>query len=210
MYEYCNDNNKACAIGIIGSEMTFSHNHSGEDFYHFILKVQRLSKTDDEINVTISGKLLSSIACEMGTQVEVCGQYRSYNNYTGEGSRLILTLFAHSICLTNENTDTTNPNHISLSGFLCKAPVYRTTPFGREITDILVAVNRSYGKSDYIPCIVWGRNAKFASTLQVGDPVKLCGRMQSRQYQKRDMQDEITIKTAYEISVSGIEKGDGI
>lgn len=208
MYEYCNENNMARAIGTIAGKVTFNHSHLDEDFYSFVIKVPRLSAQDDEINVTASSKLLELIPRDIGTEIEVAGQYRSYNNYTNSGSRLILTLFAQSINPVTEETDKSNPNTISLNGYLCKPPVYRTTPFGREITDILLAVNRSFGKSDYIPCIVWGRNAKYASALAVSDNVKISGRMQSRQYQKHISEDEIVTKTAYEISVSTIEKGE--
>ena len=135
-----------------------------------------------------------------------------YNNYSGVGSKLILTLFAQNITYIEDNLLTENPNFIHLNGYICKPTVYRTTPFGREITDIILAVNRAYGKSDYIPCILWGRNAKFASYLNIGDNVDITGRIQSREYQKKLSDDEIITKTAYEISVSKIditkEKGD--
>ena len=136
--------------------------------------------------------------------MSVKGQFRSYNNYSEEGNKLILTVFARDIYLSDDE-DEANPNQIYLNGYLCKAPVYRTTPFGREITDILLAVNRAYNKSDYLPCIAWGRNARFSSTFEVGDNIKIWGRIQSRDYQKKISEDEIITKTAYEISVSKME-----
>ena len=133
----------------------------------------------------------------------VNGQFRSYNNYSENGNRLILTVFARDI--TSDWESNKNPNHIFLNGFLCKKPVYRTTPFGREITDILVAVNRAYNKSDYIPCIAWGRNARFSSALEVGENIKIWGRIQSREYQKKVDDINTVTKTAYEISISKME-----
>ena len=138
---------------------------------------------------------------EIGTKVEISGQFRSYNNYSGEGSRLILTLFAREIALSSEECE----NEIYLNGYICKPAIFRTTPFGREIADILLAVNRAYGKSDYIPCIAWGRNAKFAENLPVGTNIKVWGRMQSRNYQKKLDEETVVEKTAYEVSISKLE-----
>ena len=137
--------------------------------------------------------------------MNVKGQFRSYNNYTESGNKLILTVFARDIEINPEEVNLKNPNYIYLNGFLCKKPVYRTTPFGREITDILIAVNRAYNKSDYIPCIAWGRNARFAGSLEVGENIKIWGRIQSREYQKKISETESITKTAYEISVSKME-----
>lgn len=202
-----NVNNEVKLSGIVDSDLNLSHEIYGEAFYSFVLRVMRLSDICDYINVTVSERLLQDLNIEVGSFVTVNGQFRSYNNYSETGSKLILTVFARDIEYANETSDEVmkNPNYIYLNGFLCKQPVYRTTPFGREITDILVAVNRAYNKSDYIPCIAWGRNARFSSTLNVGDNIKIWGRIQSREYQKRISEDETITKTAYEISISKME-----
>ena len=197
-----NNNNIVTAVGIVETPAALSHSHRGENFYNFILKISRLSNIADHIVVTISEKLLSIVEILPGREIEVSGQFRSYNNYSGEGSKLILTLFVHDIKETDEFSDVENPNRIYLNGYICKLPVYRTTPFGREITDIILAVNRPHGKSDYIPCICWGRNAKYASTLQVGDNIEITGRIQSREYQKKLEDGNSITKTAFEVSVS--------
>ena len=194
-------NNYAVAVGELQSEFSYSHESYGECFYSFSLKIPRLSDSADIINITASERILCDEDYSVGDRLKVTGQFRSYNNYTDTGNRLILTLFAKTI----ERADGEKYlNEIELNGFLCKPPVYRTTPFGREITDLLLAVNRTHNKSDYIPCIAWGRNAKFAQKLNVGDNIVVSGRMQSREYQKK-IDDEIITKTAYEISVSKIK-----
>lgn len=195
------NNNYAAVVGDLESEFTFSHESYGECFYSFSVKIPRLSESSDIITVTASERILCDENYKIGDKVKITGQFRSYNNYSDVGNKLILTLFAKTI----EKTETERYlNEIILNGFLCKEPVYRTTPFGREITDILLAVNRTHNKSDYIPCIAWGRNAKFAQRLQVGDNIVITGRMQSRQYQKK-LEDEVITRTAYEISISKIE-----
>ncbi len=203
-----NVNNEAHLSGEIDGELSFSHEIYGEAFYSFTLKVMRLSDMCDYINVTVSERLISNMELHHGSMVCVNGQFRSYNNYCETGNRLILTVFARDIQevdVENDEEMNSNPNQIYLNGFLCKAPVYRTTPFGREITDLLIAVNRAYNKSDYIPCIAWGRNARYSSSLNVGDNIKIWGRIQSREYQKKISEDETVTKTAYEISVSKME-----
>ena len=195
-------NNVATAVGIVETPAALSHSHRGENFYNFILKINRLSSIADHIVVTISEKLLGIVEILPGREIEISGQFRSYNNYNGEGNKLILTLFVHDIKEADEFSDMENPNRIYLNGYICKLPVYRTTPFGREITDIILAVNRPHGKSDYIPCICWGRNAKYASTLQVGDNIEITGRIQSREYQKKLEDGDSITKTAFEVSVS--------
>jgi len=200
-----NVNNTATLVGIVEDNPVFGHSHCDENFYNFVLKVKRLSDMADYINVTVSEKFLKTINIIQGEEIEVEGQYRSYNNYTGTGNKLILTLFAQDIKLADGLTDSENPNRIYLNGYICKPPIYRTTPFGREITDIILAVNRAYGKSDYIPCITWGRNAKYASTLSVGDNIEIWGRIQSREYQKKIDDNDVLTKTAYEISVSKLQ-----
>ena len=198
-------NNISVVKGVVNTLPTVSHSIMEENFYLFSVSVKRLSGSFDTINVTISEKLLKIVKIEIGDCIEITGQFRSYNNYSGVGSKLILTLFAHDIVHIDEGMLYDNPNYIYLNGYICKPTIYRTTPFGREITDIILAVNRAYGKSDYIPCITWGRNAKYASCLNVGDHIEIYGRIQSRNYQKKISDDEIVTKTAYEVSVSKID-----
>ena len=199
------NNNEVELIGTVESELSFSHEVYGEGFYKFTLDVPRLSDISDKISITVSERLLTDVNLVIGKTIFVSGQFRSYNNYSETGNKLILTVFARDIVTDGDIQEDKNPNHIFLNGFLCKKPVYRTTPFGREITDILIAVNRAYNKSDYIPAIAWGRNARFASTLEVGENVKIWGRIQSRDYQKKIDEENIITKTAYEISISKMD-----
>lgn len=200
-------NNKVELIGEICSEFSFSHETYGEKFYAFCLRVKRLSDISDCILVTASDRILRSDNFFEGQLVYVSGQYRSYNNYSNSGNKLILTVFAKEMVAATEEHNEKNPNTIYLNGFICKEPIYRTTPFGREITDTLVAVNRTYNKSDYIPCIAWGHNARYTASLPVGTNVMILGRIQSREYQKRMSEEEVVIKTAYEVSISKVEIG---
>ncbi len=195
--------NNVKVIGKIKSGCEFSHEVYGEGFYRFVVDVQRLSDNFDELPITISERLVDRNLIEEGKSVVVSGQLRTYNNYSNSKNRLILTIFAREVEFFDE-TPSGNPNVIELNGYICKPPVYRTTPFGREITDVLVAVNRAYNKSDYIPCIAWGRNARYVGKLKVGDNIKLWGRVQSREYQKK-IDDLVEKRTAYEVSVSRIE-----
>ena len=201
------ENNKVMLAGTVASEMSFSHLIYGEKFYLFKLKVPRLSDNFDMINVTMSERFFPIVNPEPGDLVMIHGQFRSYNNLSDVGNRLILTVFVRDIEYISSIEQIQNPNSIYLNGYICKAPIYRTTPFMREIADILLAVNRSYNKSDYLPCIAWGRNAKYAESLAVGSNLKVWGRIQSREYQKRIGEDEYETKTAYEISVSKMESG---
>lgn len=196
-------NNRAYLTGTVDSECTFSHESFGENFFCFKVTVPRLSDSADTIVVTASKHLIDESNITFGEKISVIGQFRSYNNYSGEGSKLVLTLFAKEM---QNNVDEEFANSVELNGYICKTPVYRTTPFGREITDILLAVNRNHNKSDYIPCIVWGRNARIARDFSVGDHIALSGRMQSRQYQKKLDDETVVTKTAYEVSVNKIEK----
>ncbi|MBE7037999.1 MAG: single-stranded DNA-binding protein [Ruminococcaceae bacterium] len=199
-----NVNNEVHLAGQIYSKLTPSHEVYGERFLTFCLRVPRLSDICDYINITVSERLIKTMELNEGDYVEIDGQFRSYNNYSSVGNRLILTVFARDIIpLYDENLK--NPNYIYLNGFICKTPIYRITPFGREITDILVAVNRAYNKSDYMPCIAWGRNARFSGNLMVGDNIKIWGRIQSREYQKKISEEETITKTAFEISISKME-----
>lgn len=197
-------NNQASIIGTIEDEFIFNHEIYAEKFYTCTVKVPRLSGTSDDVRVMVSERLIAGSSYNIGDLVEVTGQFRSYNSYEGGENRLVLTVFAKDITHCEEDARK-NPNSLYLNGFICKAPVYRTTPFGREITDLLLAVNRSYNKSDYIPIIVWGRNARYARELNVGDNVKIWGRIQSRTYQKRISDEEVITKTAYEVSTNRME-----
>ena len=200
-------NNQAAIIGTIEDEFVFNHEIYAEKFYTCTVRVPRLSGTSDDIRVMVSERLIMDGEYNVGDMVEVMGQFRSYNSYENGDNRLVLTVFAKDI-MHYEEADNKNPNTLYLNGFICKEPVYRTTPFGREITDLLLAVNRSYNKSDYIPIIAWGRNARFAKNLNVGDNVKIWGRIQSRTYQKRISDEETITKTAYEVSTNRIELVD--
>lgn len=192
-------NNQVSVKGTCYSEPTYSHSVMGEGFYEFVLAVKRLSSEVDYLPITISERLLPEL--KNSDEIGIIGQLRSYNKLDGEKSRLILTIFAREVVDPSKLQIT---NQINITGYICKQPIYRTTPFGREITDVLVAVNRAYNKSDYLPCIAWGRNARFSGDLQTGDKIELTGRIQSRAYQKKvDEQTTIT-KTAYEVSVSSI------
>lgn len=196
-------NNIVTLIGKIVSDYIFSHEMYGEEFYTFNIETSRLSNAIDIIPITISERLIDKNIFKIGTLVEINGQLRSYNNVIEQKNHLILTVFAKDI---NLNLDLNkNPNQVILNGFICKTPIYRKTPFGREISDVLLAVNRSYNKSDYIPCITWGRNAKFVGTLEVGNNIRITGRIQSRNYQKKLDNGEILDKVAYEVSVAKLE-----
>jgi len=202
------ENNEVRVLGKIETPLQFSHEVYGEGFYSFVLNVKRLSDISDFILITVSERLLSGVSMEVGNFVEINGQFRSYNNYNNNERKLILTVFAKDLIPVAPEDASKNLNYIFLNGFVCKPPAYRTTPFGREITDLLLAVNRQYNKSDYIPCIAWGRNARFASELTVGSNIKIWGRVQSREYQKKISENELINKTAYEISISKMEDGE--
>jgi hypothetical protein len=203
MMERTTEDNRVVVVGKIHSPVIFAHEIYGEGFYKFTLAVPRLSKYVDLLPVTISERLVDTTELEVGTEVVIRGQLRSYNKYLEGKNRLILTIFAKDISRKNEEIK--NPNQIYLDGYICKVPAYRTTPFEREIADILLAVNRPYNKSDYIPIITWGRNARFSKKLSVGQRIRIWGRVQSRPYQKKLANDEIEERVAYEVSVSKME-----
>ncbi len=192
-------NNKVYIMGEIVSDATFSHEVYGEGFYEFYVRIARLSGQADILPVTLSERLIQVGMLSKGKTICALGQFRSYNKIENGKSRLMLTVFVRELL---ELPPDKNPNSILLSGYICKTPVYRTTPFNREIADILVAVNRAYNKSDYIPCIAWGRNARFVKNLNVGDKIAISGRIQSREYQKKLSETEVRTMTAYEVSVS--------
>ena len=202
------DTNNIEIRGVISSDFSFSHEVYGEGFYNFTVGASRLSESVDLLPVTVSERLISNMELTQGELIDIRGQVRSYNNYIQEErrNRLLITIFAREIERVDpEDATLKNPNNVYLDGFICKKPVFRETPFGREIADILLAVNRSYNKSDYIPCICWGRNARFASTLNISDNVRIGGRLQSRLYQKKYDDGSVVEKSAYEISISKIE-----
>ena len=206
-------NNYIMLVGKITSEKKFSHEIYGESFFNFDLEIPRLSGISDIIPITISERLIANFDLSLGKQVVIEGQFRSYNTYEDSKSRLILTVFVKEIREKGEDEEIKVPNEVQLVGHICRKPIYRKTPFGREIADILVAVNRAYNKSDYIPCITWGRNARFCENMQIGTELRLVGRVQSRQYEKKYEDGTVENKVAYEVSVGSLEvvnqKDDG-
>ena len=196
------ENNYIILVGKITSEKVFSHEVYGESFYIFNLEIPRLSGTADLIPVTISERLISNFDLTIGKEVAIEGQFRSYNTYENQRSRLVLTVFAKDIKEYQEDDE------VVLTGYVCKKPIYRKTPFGREISDVLLAVNRAYNKSDYIPCIAWGRNARFCENMEIGTEVRITGRVQSRMYEKKHEDGTIEPRVAYEVSVGSLELVD--
>ena len=196
------ENNKVYLQGVVVSEPQYSHEVLNEGFYTLNISIPRLSGQNDIIPITISERLLNNNQIKLNDVIALRGQFRSYNKIEENKSKLVLTVFVRELCEVDEMS---NPNIIEIFGYICKSPIYRTTPFNREITDVLMAVNRSYNKSDYIPCITWGRNARFVGELPVGTKLEMIGRIQSREYLKRQDGDEEPItKMAYEISVSKV------
>ena len=206
------DNNHLRLVGKVTSEKRFSHEIYGEKFYIFDLSVPRLSGNADVIPVTISERLLTTQDVFIGAKLQIDGQFRSYNSYDNEKNKLILTVFVKDVQFLEENQEEEEEarrdvvsNEVILDGYICKKPIYRKTPFGREISDILLAVNRAYNKSDYIPCIAWGRTARFCENLEVGTELRVTGRVQSREYEKKYEDGTIENKVAYEVSVGSLE-----
>lgn len=194
-------NNQVYLSGQIASSPEFSHEIMGEKFYDTTVSVERLSGQSDVIPITVSDRLMEGQNFEIGNLIGLIGQFRSYNKIVDGKSKLVLRVFVRELCECDENA----PNVIELEGYVCKPPVYRTTPFKREIADLLIAVNRAYNKSDYIPAIAWGRNARYASTFDVGDKIHLVGRIQSRIYQKSLDDGTIEERVAYEVSITKFE-----
>ena len=208
------ENNYLTLVGKVTGEKRFSHEIYGESFYVFNLSIPRLSGNSDIIPITVSERLIKEDTLMEGKKLLVKGQFRSYNSYENEKNRLILTVFAKDIVEVEENNEEeenemvkkdTITNEVVLVGYICKKPIYRQTPFGREISDLLLAVNRAYNKSDYIPCIAWGRNARFCQNLEVGTEVKVVGRVQSRNYEKKHEDGTVETRVAYEVSVGSLE-----
>ena len=200
-YEMMN-NNVATLCGVVKSKPVYSHQMYGEGFYESVLSVPRLSEQLDEIPFTISERLLEGTDIGEGSTVTFSGQLRSYNKMVDGRSKLLLTLFVREVL---DNDETRNPNTIDGTGYVCKEPIYRMTPFKREICDVLLAVNRAYNKSDYLPCIAWGRNARYVKEIPVGDKIAVNGRIQSRIYQKVDEEGNVSEKVAYEVSINRVE-----
>ena len=207
------ENNYLTLVGKVTGEKKFSHEIYGERFYIFNLSIPRLSGNSDIIPITVSERLIKEDTLQEGNKLLIKGQFRSYNSYENEKNRLILTVFAKDIMEVEENEEEENDivrkdiitNEVVLVGYICKKPIYRQTPFGREISDLLLAVNRAYNKSDYIPCIAWGRNARFCQNLEVGTQVKVVGRVQSRTYEKKHEDGSVETRVAYEVSIGSLE-----
>ena len=195
-------------MGKVASGFTFSHQVYGEGFYLVDVLVKRLSDSEDRIPLMVSERLVDVTQDYEGEYIMVQGQFRSYNRHEEKKNRLVLSVFVRELSFVEEEDDTVKTNQIFLDGYICKPPVYRKTPLGREIADLLLAVNRPYGKSDYIPCICWGRNARYASAFEVGGHVLIWGRIQSREYIKKLSESQTEKRTAYEVSVSKLEYAD--
>ena len=199
------ENNQVSIVGEIISDFQYSHEVYGEGFYMVEVAVSRLSNFSDYIPLMISERLIDTSQSYIGQKVYVTGQFRSYNRHEELKNRLVLSVFVREIEFIEEETEEMKSNQILLDGYICKDPIYRKTTLGREIADLLIAVNRSYGKSDYIPCICWGRNARFADKFEVGSHIQIWGRIQSREYQKKIAEDQYEKRVAYEVSVSKLE-----
>lgn len=199
------ENNQVTVMGEIVSNFSFSHEIFGEGFYMVDVQVQRLSECYDIIPVMVSERLLDVSADYLGMLICVNGQFRSYNRHEERKNRLVLSVFAREVAFLEQMEESSKTNQIYLDGYICKEPIYRKTPLGREIADVLLAVNRPYGKSDYIPCICWGRNARYASSFKVGERCAVWGRIQSREYMKKLEEDKVERRVAFEVSVSKLE-----
>ena len=202
------ENNQVSIMGKVASGFTFSHQVYGEGFYLVDVLVKRLSDSEDRIPLMVSERLVDVTQDYEGEYIMVQGQFRSYNRHEEKKNRLVLSVFVRELTFVEEADDSIKTNQIFLDGYICKPPVYRKTPLGREIADLLLAVNRPYGKSDYIPCICWGRNARYASAFEVGGHVLIWGRIQSREYIKKLGENETEKRVAYEVSVSKLEYAD--
>lgn len=202
------ENNQVTVMGEIVSGFSFSHEIYGEGFYMVDVSCKRLSESFDIIPVMVSDRLLDVTADYTGALICVNGQFRSYNRHEERRNRLVLSVFAREVSFIEEMEESSKTNQIFLDGYICKEPIYRKTPLGREIADMLLAVNRPYGKSDYIPCICWGRNARFASSFTVGERCRIWGRIQSREYMKKLDEEQVEKRVAYEVSVSKLELGE--
>ena len=204
------ENNQVVIMGEIVSDFSFSHEIFGEGFYMVDVKVERLSDSNDMIPVMVSERLIDVTSDYRGQNIMVSGQCRSYSRHEERKNKLVLSVFAREIEFVDETPEGSKTNQIYLDGYICKEPIYRKTPLGREIADLLLAVNRPYGKSDYIPCICWGRNARYANNFHVGTRCEIWGRIQSREYMKKLSEDQVEKRVAYEVSVSKLELLDNL
>ena len=204
------ENNQVVIMGEIVSDFSFSHEIFGEGFYMVDVKVERLSDSNDMIPVMVSERLIDVTSDYRGQNIMVTGQFRSYNRHEERKNKLVLSVFAREIEFVDETPEGSKTNQSYLDGYICKEPIYRKTPLGREIADLLLAVNRPYGKSDYIPCICWGRNARYANNFHVGTRCEIWGRIQSREYMKKLSEDQVEKRVAYEVSVSKLELLDNL
>jgi len=200
-----NSSNKVYLSGTVAAPPAYSHEIYGEGFYELHIAVERLSDQKDILPVTLSERLMEGRDFIQGSPIAVLGQFRSYNKISDGKSKLMLTVFVREL---TEPDESQNPNSVELCGYVCKPPIYRMTPFKREISDLLLAVNRAYNKSDYIPCIAWGRNARFVKNVPVGAQISIKGRIQSREYQKKIDDERYETKIAYEVSVGRVESAD--
>ena len=202
------ENNQVTIMGEVIGDFMFSHEIFGEGFYMVDVEVARLSESSDVIPVMVSERLLDVNADYKGRNLCVAGQFRSYNRHEEKKNKLVLSVFAREIEFMDTIEESAKTNQIYLDGYICKEPVYRKTPLGREIADLLLAVNRPYGKSDYIPCICWGRNARYVSSFTVGSRCLVWGRIQSREYMKKISEELTEKRIAYEVSGSKLELAD--
>lgn len=199
------ETNSAVLVGVVLTPPIISHKSYGETFYCFSMGIDRKSSYRDTIQIIVSERLIWNIEFEPGNNIEILGQIRTYNEEQDGRNRLNVVVFAREFKLCQTGLEVGHENKIHLEGFLCKKPIGRISPLGREICDIMLAVNRMYNKSDYIPCIAWGRNAGYASNLDVGTKITITGRIQSREYRKRDEEGNVTVKSAYEVSILKLE-----
>ena len=202
--EYLRVDNTACLKGHVVKGPEFNHKTYGEAFYLIILGIFRKSGYEDRIRLIISERLMRGRSPREGELLEIHGQVRTYNKEKAGSSHLEVTVFAREMEYCRQD-GFVYENFISFEGFICKRPVRRTSPLGRDICDLMIAVNRMYNKSDYIPSIAWGRNAAYAEMLEVGDKVSVEGRIQSREYRKYTEDEGLVTKTAYEVSVTRLE-----
>lgn len=201
------ENNKVEISGIIVEKPQLNHTIYGEDFYKTKVAIKRLNDTEDLLNVVFSSRLVLNMdEIQVGQNIAILGEYRSHNNSRVTENKVSFFVFAKELNILTDLKNISYTDKITIRGFLCKEPNLRTTPLGRRITDLMIAVNRQYHKSDYLPCIVWGRNALFSQTLRVGEEIIITGRIQSREYQKKLPTGEVITRTAYEISVSQIQQ----
>lgn len=202
------DNNKVYMIGKVAEKPVFSHEVYSEGFYIFYIEIPRKSGNSDRLPVVVSERLININRLDVDRTVVINGQIRSYNQHIdNKHSHLILSVFARDIDILEDveiNSDVNNT--VEIVGHICKEPVYRVTPKGREIADLMIGVGRTYGKSDYIPTVVWGRGAKFAGNLKIGDKIFAKGRFQSRKYNKCLDDGSIEERVAYELSVYEIDR----